>query len=109
MPKNKEIQERHYVKRKRGRVGRVNGGMEPNGDLDVQSLQKLRGEDINCYWPVRMWKMMWKMMLKMTLMHKQREMGRVMRMRSAERQVRTKAHGPGPSGSAENILMIFNP
>ena len=48
------------------------------------------------------------MMLKMTLMHKQREMGRVMRMRSAERQVRTKAQGPGPSGSAENLLMIFS-
>ena len=37
-----------------------------------------------------------------TLMHKQREIGRVMRMRSAERQVSTNAQGPGPSGSAAN-------
>ena len=36
------------------------------------------------------------------LIHKQREIGRVMRMRSAERQVSTNAQGPGPSGSAAN-------
>ena len=41
-----------------------------------------------------------------TLMHKQREIGRVMRMRSAERQVSTNAQGPGPSGSAANFLSI---
>ena len=38
-----EIQEGHYAKRKGGRVVRVNGGLEPNGDLDVQSLQKFGG------------------------------------------------------------------
>ena len=37
-----------------------------------------------------------------TLIHKQREIWRVMRMRSAERQVSTNAQGPGPSGSAAN-------
>ena len=85
------------------------GDWSQMGTLMYRACRNSGEGDINCYWPVRMLWTMMQMMLKMTLIHKQREMGRVMRMRSAERQVRTKAHGPGPSGSAENLLMIFVP
>ena len=39
-----------------------------------------------------------------TLTQKMRERGRVRMMRSAEKPVRMRAQGPGPVGSAENIM-----
>ena len=44
-----------------------------------------------------------------TLIQRQSENGSVMKMKIMESPVRKKAHGPGPSGSAEkNTLLVYN-